>query len=86
MDLVLRAYTIQHLTRALCQRSGGLLNDPSGKLFVHYYQVFGLTVGAGQEQLFPAFKRMLKSIFLKRDVYAWGGGLGWGKGIRLVIP
>ena len=68
MDLVLRAYTIQHLTRALCQRSGGLLNDPSGKLFVHYYQVFGLTVGAGQEQLFPAFKRMLKSIFLKRDV------------------
>jgi hypothetical protein len=66
-DLAPRAYTLQHLTRALCKRNGGTIRDPSGKLYMHYYRVFGLSIGTQEEHLFPAFKQLLKHIFVKRD-------------------
>ena len=61
-DLAPRAYTLQHLTRALCKRNGGTIRDPSGKLYMHYYRVFGLSIGTQEEHLFPAFKQLLKHI------------------------
>lgn len=65
VDMALRARTLQKLVRALCRRSDGLLIDPSGRLWLHYYQIFGLCCGARETELAPAFKRILCNIFLR---------------------
>ncbi len=67
VDMAPRAITLQAVTRAVCARSGGLLADSSGKLWRHYYHLFGLQVGADEEQLGPAFKQTIRRIFMKRD-------------------
>jgi len=68
VDMAPRAFSLQAVTRAVCARSGGLLVDPTGKLWRHYYHYFGLRLGADEEELGPAFKQALRRIFLKRDV------------------
>lgn len=68
VDMAQRTYTLQTLMRALSARGGGVLMDPSEKLWLHYYKFFGLTVGAGEAQLGPSFKKTLKNIFTKRDM------------------
>ena len=68
VDMAQRPRTLQVLTRTLQARSGGFLTNPSKKLFLHYYQFFGLNVGATQNEICSAFKEVLRSIFLKRGV------------------
>ncbi len=68
VDMAQRPRTLQVLTRTLQARSGGFLTNPSRKLYLHYYQFFGLNVGATQNEICSAFKEVLRSIFLKRGV------------------